>query len=156
MDAARQQLIYVWVFVAVSAAALLPVAGLNVALGMRSLGGGDVAIRASAWQQATHGVTYSPPLSNSRPFKSARLFDRLSDINAVVFGSSSAMGITQEMFPPGMVPYNFAQTGNRLLTVISEAEFLQRRQPNLKWLVIPLDWALGFLYEPGTPGQGSW
>ena len=152
MDAARQQLTYVWIFVAVSAAALLPVVGLNFMLGMRSLGGGDVAVRASAWQEATRGVTYSPPLSNSRPFKSARLFDRLPEINAVVFGSSSAMGITQSMFPPGIAAYNFAQTGNRLLTVISEAEFLQRRQPGVKWLVIPLDWALGFLYEPGTPG----
>jgi hypothetical protein len=94
-------------------------------------------------------------LSNSRPFKSARLFDRLPEINTVVFGSSTAMGITQGMFPAGMTLYNFAQTGNELPMVIGEAEFLQRLHPGtLKWFVIPLDWSLGFLYRPpGAPGQ---
>lgn len=153
MDTIRPHRSYVFVFTAVAAAVLLPVLALNYALGLRSLGGAAAVTRASQWQQATHGVTYAPPLSNNRPFKSARLFDRLPEINTVVFGSSTAMGVTQGVFPDGMRIYNFAQTGNALTTVVAEAEFLQRRQPSIKWLVIPLDWALGFVYQPGTPGR---
>ena len=152
MDAARQHVRYVWIFVVVAAAVLLPVLTLNYALGVRSLGGGDAVIHASEWQQATHGVTYAPPLSSNRPFKEARLFDRLSEINTVIFGSSTTMGITQNMFPDGMKVYNFAQTGNGLPTVIGEAEFLGRNHgASLRWFVIPLDWSLGFIYQPGVP-----
>ncbi len=143
---------YVVIFLTVVATVIVPVLALNYTLGLRSLGGGNAVLEASRWQQASHGVTYAPPLSNNRPFKTARLFDRLPDINTVVLGSSTAMGVTQDMFPERMRIYNFAQTGNALLTAISEAEYLQARQPAVKWLVIPLDWALGFIYEAGTPG----
>lgn len=144
---------YVWIFLAITTAVLLPVVVLNYTLGARSLGV-DTVLRASHWQQNTRGITYVPPLSETRTFKSARLFDRLPEINTVVFGSSTAMGITQGMFPEGMTIYNFAQTGNSLLTVIAEAEFLQRYRPRgLKWFVIPLDWSLGFVYQPGNPGR---
>ena len=37
--------------------------------------------------------------------------------------------------------------------MIAEAEFLQPRQPGLKWFMIPLDWSLGFIYQPGVPGR---
>ncbi|MEO7728863.1 MAG: hypothetical protein ABIS45_16550, partial [Burkholderiales bacterium] len=153
MNDTRPARAYVIVFLLAAATVLLPVLLLNYTLGLRGLGGGNAVVKASRWQQATHGVTYAPPLSNNRPFKTARLFDRLPAINTVVFGSSTAMGVTQEMFPERMRIYNFAQTGNALLTVIGEAEFLQVRQPAIKWLVIPLDWALGFIYETGTPGS---
>ena len=153
MDAIRQQRVYVLILLAALAAVLLPVLALNYVLGLRSLGGGGAVLQASEWQQATHGITYAPPLNNNRPFKTARLLDRLPEINAVVFGSSTAMGITQNMFPDGWRAYNFAQTGNPLVSVVAEAEALQRRQPALKWLILPLDWALGFVYEPGTPGN---
>ncbi len=154
MSPDRQHVRYVAIFVAVAVVVLLPVLVLNYTLGARSFGGNAVAVHASRWQEATHGVTYAPPLSANRPFKSARLFDRLPHINTVIFGSSTSMGITQDMFPAEMSIYNFAQTGNVLSTVIAEAEFLQRLQsPTLKWLVIPLDWALGSLYLPGAPGR---
>ena len=153
MSPERQHVSYVLIFVAAAATVLAPVLALNYMLGARSLGGGTAVVQASQWQHATHGVTYAPPLSETRPFKSARLFDRLPEINSMVFGSSTSMGITQGMFPEGMTIYNFAQTGNSLLTVIAEAEFLQHRRPaTLKWFVIPLDWSLGFIYQPGAPG----
>ena len=153
MSPDQQHVRYVAIFIAIAVVVLLPVLALNYALGVRSFGGA-VAVHASQWQEATRGVTYAPPLSANRPFKSARLFDRLPRINTVVFGSSTSMGITQDMFPAAMTIYNFAQTGNVLSTVIAEAEFLQRLQPPaLKWLVIPLDWALGSIYLPGAPGR---
>jgi hypothetical protein len=154
MDASRKPRAYVVIVLAVAAVILLPVLALNWLLGLRSLGAGPaVVVAASHWQQATRGVTYAPPLSSNRPFKSARLLDRLPEINTVVFGSSTAMGITQSLFPADMRMYNYAQTGNALLTVIAEAELLRRRQSAIQWLVIPLDWALGFVYQPGAPGQ---
>ncbi len=145
---------YVRLCAALVAAVLLPVLALNYLLGLRGLGGAAAVAHASQWQSATRGVTYAPPLSANRPFKAARLFDRLRDINTVVFGSSTAMGITQDLFPGEMKIYNFSQTGNPLHTVIAEAEFLRQRNPDaLKWLLIPLDWGLGFLYLPGAPGK---
>jgi len=146
-----QERSYVRIFSALTAAILLPILVLNYTLGARGLGV-ETILRASHWQHTTRGITYVPPLSETRTFKSARLFERLPEINTVVFGSSTAMGITQGMFPEGMTIYNFAQTGNSLLTVIAEAEFLQRHRPaSLKWFVIPLDWSLGFVYQPGNP-----
>ena len=88
---------YVMIFAVACLAILLPVLVLNYLLGLRSLGGVAVVLEASRWQQETHGVTYAPPLSANRPFKSARLFDRLPEINAVVFGSSTAMSITGDV-----------------------------------------------------------
>jgi hypothetical protein len=153
MDAHRQHQKYTLIFAGVAGAVLAPVLALNFMLGLRSLDGSAAVLRASEWQHKTHGVTYSPPLSANRPFKSARLFDRLPEINTVVFGSSTAWGITQDVFPSNMPIYNFAQSGNMLITVIAEAEYLQRAQSGIKWLVIPLDLLLGFPYQPGTPGR---
>lgn len=146
---------YVMFFIAACVAVLLPVAVLNYLLGLKSLGGGNVVIEASRWQQATQGITYAPPLSANRPFKSARLFDRLPAINAMVFGSSTMMGVTQAVFPAGTTTYNFSQTGNELPMVLGEAEFMQRAYPGkFKLVVVPLDWALGFIYRaPAAPGQ---
>ena len=152
MDTIRQQRVYVLILLAVVVAVLLPVLALNYVLGLRSLGGGAAALEASEWQKSTRGITHAPPLSDNRPFKTARLLDRLPEIDTVVLGSSTAMGITQDMFPGAMI-YNFAQTGNALTTVVAEAEFLQRTKPGLKRLVVPLDWSLGFIYVSGTPGR---
>ena len=140
---------YVMIFAVACLAILLPVLVLNYLLGLRSLGGVAVVLEASRWQQETRGVTYAPPLSANRPFKSARLFDRLPEINAVVFGSSTAMSITQEMFPPGVSIYNFSQTGNELPVSLGEAEFMVRSYPGQwKLMLLPLDWALGFVFRP--------
>jgi hypothetical protein len=144
---------YALLFIAACVAVLLPVVTLNYLLGLRSLGGNDVVIEASRWQQATRGITYAPPLSANRPFKSARLFDRLPELNAIVLGSSTAMGVTQTMFPSEIVMYNFAQTGNLFSTLISEAEFLRSTNSNHpKWFFISFDWALGSPYFPGEAG----
>ncbi|MBY0265033.1 MAG: hypothetical protein K2W84_01385, partial [Burkholderiales bacterium] len=79
---------------------------------------------ASEWQQQTGGVTYPPPISNNQAFKILRLADRLPEIDAVVFGSSTMLTVGAEVFPPGWRLYNFAQTGNPLLNVIGETEAL--------------------------------
>lgn len=107
---------------------------------------------ASQWQQETAGVTYAPPISNNRAFKTLRLADRAPQINAVVFGSSTAMSITADAFPAGFSAYNFAQSGNGLISVIGEArDVTVRYGERVRRLVIPLDWALGFVYDGSEP-----
>jgi hypothetical protein len=107
---------------------------------------------ASEWQQSTRGVTYAPPLGWNRPFKTLRLNDRIAEINTVVFGSSTTMSITKDAFPPPLRSYNFAQSSNSLRSVIGEAEYVvERWGDRMVLLVIPLDWALGFVYERGEP-----
>ncbi|OGA39131.1 MAG: hypothetical protein A3G24_10055 [Betaproteobacteria bacterium RIFCSPLOWO2_12_FULL_62_13] len=130
---------------------LLPVLALNLLLTYNNLRYDKNAL-AAEWQRQTRGVTYAPPISHNRPFKTLRLNDRIADINAVVFGSSTAMGIREDSFPPAIRAYNFAQSGNALLAVIGEAEYIiQHWSDRVRYLVIPLDWALGFVYEPGVP-----
>lgn len=103
---------------------------------------------ASQWQHETGGVTYAPPITSNRAFKTLRANDRLADINALVFGSSTALSITADAFPAGIRAYNFAQTGNPLRMVIGEAGYVvDHWSERVRWLVIPLDWALGFVYE---------
>jgi len=133
------------------AATLLPIFALNLQLGSLTLGNTDSVRQASAWQQATHGVTYAPTLSDTGLFKTLRLHDRLPQINSVVFGSSTALGVSAAAFPPPMQAYNFAQTGHGLMSAISEAEWLTAHTDNVKYLVIPLDWSLGFIYAEGEP-----
>ncbi|MCC6610805.1 MAG: hypothetical protein IT515_14165 [Burkholderiales bacterium] len=107
---------------------------------------------ASEWQQATHGVTYAPPISLNRPFKTLRLLDRMSEADTIVFGSSTMMGVRQEAFPAGHTVYNFAQSGNPLRSMIGEARYIVGRWgERVKLLVIPLDWALGFVQQPDAP-----
>lgn len=150
----RLYLQYTRFFLIACATVVVPVVSLNTMFSIRSLGGGNVVLSASQWQEKTRGITYAPPFAPNRQFKMIRLFDRLPGVNTVVFGSSTAWGITQEMFPRGMTVYNFAQTGNQISTVITEADFLTRSSyRNLRFYVIPLDWATGSLYVALEPGR---
>lgn len=130
---------------------LLPILALNLHLGSQALGNTSQVRQAGKWQQATHGVTYAPTLSDTGLFKTLRLHDRLPEINGVVFGSSTALGVTAAALPPPVQVYNFAQTGHGLMPAIGEAEWLMAHTDNVKYLVIPLDWSLGFIYAEGEP-----
>ena len=94
---------YVAVLMATLGLALILVLVLNLVLGDRGLGNLQSTRAASLWQQATHGVTYAPPVGATGPFKVLRLADRLPDINAVVLGSSTLMGVTQDLLPADWV-----------------------------------------------------
>lgn len=142
---------YAWLVLAIVAAVLAPAAALNVALSANSLRA-DKNRLASDWQQATHGVTYAPPITHNRPFKTLRLHDRIAEINTIVLGSSTTMGVAADAFPPPLAAYNFAQSGNSLRAAVGEAEDIVRRwDGRVKLLVVPLDWSLGFVYERGEP-----
>ena len=130
---------------------LLPIFILNLILLNDTLGNNRKTLLASQWQQRTHGITYAPTLSDTHLFKTLRLNDRLPEINTVVFGSSTVLGITQHAFPDQLRMFNYGQTGHPLSAVIDEAEYIQQHAANVKWLVIPLDWSLGFVYMHADP-----
>lgn len=137
-----------WI-VGVSLALLAPVLVLNLML-LANDYRHDKNRLASRWQQDSGGITYAPPISSNRAFKTLRLADRLPEINTLVFGSSTAMSVTADALPPGLRAYNFAQSGNPLLSVIGEAQYVTAHHgQRVRWLVIPLDWALGFVYQGG-------
>ena len=124
------------------------VLGLNLALGERALGSAEAVQLASAWQEATKGITYSPPVTHTRPFKAHRLADRLAEVNTVVLGASSLMGVTQAMFPPPMRIYNFSLTANSTSAIVGEAEYIERHHASrVRNLVIGLDWAISMIYH---------
>ena len=143
---------YLLVLLAVAGLLLGLILALNLLLGERGLGGPETMQSASAWQQQTRGVTYAPPITGSRRFKALRLAERLPEINAIVFGSSTAWGIGTDVLPEQYRLYNLASTGNPLPSIIGEIEYLQRRHAEgLKWMVVPLEWAIGGLYDRTPP-----
>lgn len=132
--------------------ALVFVLALNLALGDRGLGDERATRAASAWQQATRGVTYAPPVGNTRPFKVLRLADRLPEINAVVLGSSALMGIMQDMFPPDLRIYNMAAAGGTTAAIVGEVQYVtQHFSDRVRWMLVGLDWSIGMIYIPGAP-----
>ena len=142
---------YFWWIVGGTLALLLPVVVLNLLL-IANDQRFDKNRLASQWQQETRGITYAPPINNNRAFKTLRLHDQLGDINALVFGSSTAMSITADAFPNDVRAYNFAQSGNSLLSVLGEADYvLGHWGDRIRLLLIPLDWALGSVHQPGGP-----
>lgn len=125
---------------------LLPVLLLNLQLGRYTLDDGNKARLAAEWQRQTHGIAYLPTTGGDALFKLERLNDELPHINGVIFGASTAETITAEMFPAPLKLYNYAQHGHELHEAIAEAEALLDQQPQLRWLVMPLDWSVGFVY----------
>ena len=141
---------YLFVFVVFFVVSLTAILILNMVLGERGLGSAQAVREASAWQQATRGVTYSPPVTHTRAFKAHRLADRAPDINTMVLGASSLMGMTQEMFPAPMRLYNFTLTANPTSAIAGEAEFIERHYADrVRTVLIGLDWAIGMIYHTG-------
>lgn len=130
---------------------LLPVLVLNLILVSNSLDSRDNTLLASQWQQATRGIVSTPSVLDNNHFKLLRLRDRMPEINTVVFGASTTFSIDQSMFPAPLHIYNFSKNGTGLSAMIGEAEYLLAHTDNIKWLVIPLDWSVGFIYHDDAP-----
>lgn len=144
---------YLFILLGCLGVALGGVLALNLLLGQRSLGSVEMVKAASDWQQLTRGVTYPPPITVNRPFKTLRLHERMPEINGVVFGPSTAMGLTAGAFPKEVRIYNFSQTANPLHSTIAEAEYVRQHfGERVKWLFLSIDWAVGIPYQEGEPG----
>lgn len=142
---------FFWVVMACFGVTLLPILALNLILVSNSLDSHDNTLLASNWQQVTRGVVNTPSVLDNSRFKSLRLRDRLPEINTVVFGASTTFAIDQSMFPAPLRIYNFSKNGAGLSTMIGEAEYLLAHADNIKWLIIPLDWSVGFIYQGDAP-----
>lgn len=149
MSAPHQR--YLGMLTAIFGMTLLPVLVLNLTLVNRSLDGNNNTRLASDWQQATQGVVNTPGVLDNNRFKSLRLRDRLPEINTVVFGASTTFAIDQSMFPAPLKIYNFSKNGTDLGAAIGEAEYLLGHAGHIRWLVIPLDWSVGFIYQDSAP-----
>ncbi len=124
---------------------------LNLKLGDRGLGNLQSTLAASLWQQATRGITYAPPVGGTGPFKVLRLADRLPEINALILGSSTLMGITQDLLPAQWRVYNLTVTGNSTAAVAGEARYIETHlSDRIHWVLAGLDWSLGMVYLPGS------
>lgn len=145
MSAANRYLV---VLLATAGVVLGAVLALNLALGTRGFGSPEITQAASEWQEKTKGVTYAPPVVSMRRFKILRLQDKLPGINAMMFGSSTVMGVTEAMFPAPLRTYNFTLTANPTNTLIAEAEFvLDHHGDRVKWMMLSLDWMIGMIYR---------
>ena len=153
---------FLWALTGCFGATLLPIFIFNFVSISNTIGNYQLILLASQWQQQTHGITFAGGLGapdSHLLFKVLRLNDRLPEINTVVLGSSTVMGITQKAFPEPYRIYNMAINNmstvadnyNPLSISIGEAEFIQEHHRNIKWFVIPLDWSLGFIYWDFPP-----
>lgn len=143
---------YITVLLATAGILLALILGLNLLLGERALGGPEATRLASEWQQQSKGVTYAPPTTRTRPFKSLRLADRITDINAVILGSSTGMGIRADLLPESLRTYNFTATANPTFNLVGEAEYLVAHHGNrLRFMLVGLDWSIGMIYYDTPP-----
>lgn len=151
MDTSKRYLLSISLLFAIT---FIPILVINFLLISNTLGKNQLIWDASEWQKRSHGVTIAggeAPPDGHLLFKTLRFHDRLPEINTVVLGSSTVMGITQKAFPDEYRIYNFATNSNPLYSVIGNAEYIQDHFHNIKWLVIPLDWSVGFLYLKELP-----
>jgi hypothetical protein len=146
---------YLWWLGGGIAMVMLPVLLLNLRLLKLSLGVTDVLQQASDWQQATRGIVNVAGPDRHLFFKTLRLNDRLTDIDTIVLGSSTMMGVSQQSLPASVHAYNFSTDSNPLSAVIAEANYIVEHMPKIRRLIVPVDWAAGFVYLPYQTGAAD-
>jgi len=96
------------------------------------------------WQSRTKGIVALPG-NHMTLFKklAQKSFMDQNDVNTLILGSSTVMGIRQEMFPKDWTVYNFAKTRQILSETIGEAYYFIEQYENLQWVIISLDYSIG-------------
>ncbi|MBU0633069.1 hypothetical protein KKA17_10545 [bacterium] len=102
--------------------------------------------KAADWQYSNKGVI-GLTTKVSSVYKSYDEEYRLKkgDIDILILGSSTLMGVTSEMFT-GYAVYNGAKNANSLLNTISEGNYFIDKYHSIKYIVIGFDWILGKPY----------
>ena len=105
----------------------------------------DKAVR---WQSSTQG-TVGLSSAHTTAFKvlSGQTYLDEKNVNTLVLGSSSMMGIRGEKFPKGWRVYNYSKDFNHLKNTIGEAYYFVERYDHVKWIIIALDISLGLVFE---------
>jgi hypothetical protein len=125
------------------------VAGVNYRIGTIGWANPRIAEAAVQWQMATHGIVDIASAQEAN-FKILSLENRLADVDTVILGSSTAQSLRSAFLTP-LKAYNFAMPANRTGSVVAQAEYLVATAPNVKWLIVSLDWVLGYVYQRQPP-----
>jgi hypothetical protein len=96
------------------------------------------------WQLRTKG-TVALSSKHIRTFKnlSGNNFIDKNDVNALVLGSSTMMGVRGKMFPEGWTAHNFSKSDHFLRDTAGEAYYFAEKYENIRWIFIGLDYSLG-------------
>ena len=104
--------------------------------------------KAFKWQMENRGVV-GLTINISSAYKQKMLEWRIAkkDIDTILLGSSTFMGIKEDMFKHHKV-FNGATNSNILYYTIAVAKYHSKHSANIKNVIIGFDWALGLPYWP--------
>jgi len=104
--------------------------------------------KAFMWQMENKGVV-GLTVNISSEYKQRMLEWRIAkkDINTILLGSSTLMGIKEDMFKNHNV-FNGATNSNILYYTIAVAKYHSKYSNNIKNIIIGFDWHLGLPYRP--------
>lgn len=111
----------------------------------------NILAGAISWQARSRGVIATQVRQSSR-LKNAQTKFAIDtrNVDTLILGSSTVMGIRDYMFPSDRVVFNGAKNSNHLWRTISEAKYYIKRSNNLKWILIGFDWELGYPYQKSS------
>jgi hypothetical protein len=104
--------------------------------------------KAFMWQVENKGVV-GITVNISSEYKQRMLEWRIAkkDVDTILLGSSTLMGIKEDMFKNHNV-FNGATNSNILYYTIAVAKYHSKYSDNIKNIIIGFDWALGLPYRP--------
>jgi hypothetical protein len=104
--------------------------------------------KAFIWQMKNKGVV-GLTVNISSKYKQRMLEWRIAkkDIDTILLGSSTLMGIKEDMFK-NYNAFNGATNSNILYYTIAVAKYHSQYSDNIKNIIIGFDWALGLPYRP--------
>ncbi|PTB83444.1 hypothetical protein C9926_02885 [Sulfurovum lithotrophicum] len=104
--------------------------------------------KAFKWQMENKGVV-GLTVNIASAYKQRMLEWRIAkkDVDTILLGSSTLMGIKEDMFKNHNV-FNGATNSNILYYTIAVAKYHSKYSENIKNIIIGFDWALGLPYRP--------
>ena len=104
--------------------------------------------KAFQWQMENKGVV-GLTVNIASAYKQRMLEWRIAkkDVDTILLGSSTLMGIKEDMFKNHNV-FNGATNSNILYYTIAVAKYHSKYSENIKNIIIGFDWALGLPYRP--------
>jgi len=131
----------------------LVVVGVNYRIGAIGWANPEIAAAAMRWQHATHGIV-NIAVPQEHNFKLLSFSRRASEFDTVILGASTIQSLRAAALAPRRA-YNYATSANETSAVVGEAEYFADRLPEGAWLVVSLDWALGYIYREVAPSPAS-
>ena len=112
--------------------------------------------RAFNWQKQTRGVvSLTTKISEQLKTKMTHYFLENSDIDTLLFGSSTIMGIKDE-FINDLNTFNAAKNSYPLNKSISDAFYYVNKYEKIKYVVIAFDWSVGLIFHPYNVSRNNY